>query len=151
MKIKTVVLNNYKKQIEISTAKNTYTLPFAKLDHQVLLSNPIQEIYIDKELGSEAVTYILKDGSEHSIHLDIFLDYNKDPDFLKMVLLYQLSSEAQQRIHTCPLSKNEICRRLKTSPSQLSRLLSSSNTSKSIDKMIALLSVLGAQVSLKIK
>jgi len=44
------------------------------------------------------------------------------------------------------LSKHEVVRRLKTSPSQLYRLLDPTNDRKSIDEMLRLLSVLGYTV-----
>jgi hypothetical protein len=44
------------------------------------------------------------------------------------------------------LSKHEVVRRLRTSPSQLYRLLDSSNYRKSIDEMLRLLTVLGCKI-----
>jgi len=44
------------------------------------------------------------------------------------------------------LSKHEVVRRLKISPSQLYRLLDPTNYRKSIDEMLRLLTVLGCKV-----
>lgn len=77
------------------------------------------------------------------MHLDAFLEYNRDPDFLRQAALHQLTVEAIRLVEKKSLSKHEIVRRLNTSPSQLYRLLDSSNSSKSIDEMVRLLAVLG--------
>src|SRR5690606_38420310 len=94
----------------------------------------------------EAVTYFLGSGKENSLHLDAFLEYNKDPDYLRMLFLYELTVEAQKVMKKSKLSKNEVCRRLKTSASQLARLLDRTNQKKSVDKMLGLLAVLGVNV-----
>ncbi len=146
MKIKNVKVDNRKKNIFISTSKGEYSLPFAKLLNGPTQDNKIDEIYVDRELGNEAVTYILESGDEDSIHLDVFLDFNKEPDFLKKIFLFKLTEKAQKSLKTSGLSKNEICRRLKTSPSQLARLLDQTNDKKSVDKMLELLAVLGVSV-----
>ncbi len=146
MKIKSFQINNHKKCITIQTVKGDFDYPLSRLEKYSPTSNKITNIYIDPELGKEAITYHLESGDEGSIHLDIFLDYNSDPDFLRMLFLYELSVQAKKGIKTSKLSKNEICRRLKTSPSQLNRLLDQANHKKSVDKMLQLLAVLGIQV-----
>lgn len=146
MKIKSVTINQHKKEICIDTRKGVFQYPFVKLDIRPTSDDRISEIYIDKELGCEAVTYILESGKENSVHLDSFLEYNKDPDFLRMRFLFELTVEAKNVMKKSKLSKNEICRRLKTSPSQLSRLLDQTNHRKSVDKMLDLLAVLGVNV-----
>src|SRR3990170_2468119 len=125
MKIKSVIVNTRKKTIEIETPKGILSLPFAKLRVRPTPHNRLARIYVDPELGRRAVTYRLASGQEDSVHIDAFLDYNRDPEFL---------------------SKHEVVRRLKTSPSQLYRLLDSTNYRKSIDEMLRLLSVLGYTV-----
>jgi hypothetical protein len=146
MKINKVSLNNRKKTICIETKKGALELPFAKLDISPTEKNKIKEIFVDPELGKEAVTYFLESGVENSIHLDAFLEYNKDPDYLRMLFLYELTVKAQKAIRKTKLSKNEICRRLGTSASQLARLLDQANQKKSVDKMLELLAVLGINV-----
>jgi len=116
MKISMVSLNNRKKVICVETRKGgIYEFPFAKLDVRPTARNGIKEIFVDRELGSEAVTYFLESGKENSLHLDAFLEYNKDPDYLRMLFLYELTVEAQKAMKKSKLSKNEVCRRLKTS------------------------------------
>lgn len=85
-----------------------------------------------------------------SIHLDAFLDYNKDPDFMIAAALYQFSVIAMDLMKKSSLSKQEVSRSLKTSTSQLSRLLDPSNKSKSVGQMFRLMSVLGYRVDWQI-
>ena len=146
MRIKRVIVNNRRKSIEIETRKGVFNLPFTKLRVKPTVGNRISEIYIDPELGRRAITYRLSSGREDSIHVDAFLDYNKDPEFLRKITLHKLSLEAVKAMKASSLSKHEVTRRLKTSPSQLYRLLDPSNYRKSIDEMLRLLSVLGYKV-----
>lgn len=146
MKITSVEINNYKKCITVYTRKGHWDLPYTHLDISPTPDNKIKEIFVDPELGKEAITYELESGDQNSVHLDVFMDYNKDPDFLKKLFLFELTIEAQRAIESTSLSKNEVCRRLKTSPSQLARLLDQTNTNKSVDKMLSLLAVLGISV-----
>lgn len=146
MKIKNVIVNNRRKSIEIETCKGALGLPFTKLRVKPTRHNKISEIYVDPALGRRAITYRLASGQEDSVHVDAFLDYNKDPEFLREITLHKLSVEAVKAIKASGLSKHEVTRRLKTSPSQLYRLLDPSNYRKSLDEMFRLLSVLGCKV-----
>lgn len=146
MKIRGVTINNRKKSIEIETRKGILNLPFARLRVKPTARNRITEIYVDPELGRKAVTYRLASGREDSVHLDAFLDYNRDPEFLRKITLHKLTLEAVKAMDASRLSKQEVIRRLKTSPSQLYRLLDPSNQRKSMDEMLRLLSVLGLNI-----
>ncbi|MNJ99746.1 hypothetical protein D3C87_175270 [compost metagenome] len=152
MKIKSVSVNNRKKTVEIELVNHrVLTLPFEKLQLKPSAQDPLVGIYVDSELAQKAVTYTLKSGKEDSIHLEAFLDFNKDPDYLKNLLLYKLTLEVLSHLKKSSLSKNEITRRLKTSPSQLARLLDPKNKTKTVDNMLKLLAVLGCEVELKVK
>ncbi len=146
MKITGVRVNKRKKTIEVETRKGILSLPFAKLRLKPTPRNTIAEIYVDPELGKRAITYRLSSGQEDSVHLDAFLDYAEDPDFLRKITLHKLTLEARKALKASGLSKQEVTRRLKTSPSQLYRLLDSSNYRKSVDEMLRLLSVLGLTI-----
>jgi hypothetical protein len=146
MKIKSVSVNNRKKSVEITTRKGILSFPFARLRVRPSVHNRIAEIYVDPELGRRAVTYRLASGAEDSVHIDAFLDYNRDPEFLRKITLHKLSLQAVKAMKASHLSKHEVVRRLKTSPSQLYRLLDPTNYRKSIDEMLRLLTVLGCKV-----
>jgi hypothetical protein len=151
MKIRSVKLNNRKKAFEIRTATRTFQFPYLKAVPRPSTSDPITDVSIDKELGSDGITYVLKSGREGSVHIEQVLDYNQDPTYVRDAMLYKLTLEARKRIQASPLSKREIIRRLGTSATQLYRLLDQTNYRKSIDQLLSLLCVLDCQVDLKIR
>lgn len=140
-----------KSAFKFGQKKGILDLPFARLRLKPTKTKRIDKIYVDRELGSKAITYRLTNGKEDSVHIDAFLDYNKDPDFLRDLVLHQLSIEAVKMLKKSKLSKQTVIRRLSTSPSQLYRLLDPANYHKSIDEMLRLLAVLGYEVELNIK
>lgn len=147
MTIKFAKINHHKKCLEIETPKGLLALPFSKLRLMPSSEDPIVEIYVDEDLASEAVTYKLKSGLEDSIHVDAFLDYNEDPDYMKKLALYNVTIRALELVEKANISKREIARRLSTSPPQLYRLLDTSNYSKSIDQMVRLIAALGCEIN----
>jgi hypothetical protein len=151
MKIRAVHPDNRKKAFEVVTYGKTYLFPYAKLDMRPSRQNPIMKVYIDEELGNEAFTYELTSGDEATIHIDQVLEYNRDPCFMRDMLLYKLTLVAQDRVKRTRLSKRELIRRLGTSPAQFYRLLDQTNYTKSIDKLMALLGILDCEVDLVVK
>jgi len=151
MKIKTVAYNNHKKSFEISTNSEQYLFPYAKLQLQPSPQNPIKSVYIDSELDHDAFTYQLESGAEGTVHIDHVLEYNRDPRYMRDLLLYQLTLTTQERVKRSPLSKRELIRRLGTSPAQFYRLLDQTNYKKTIDQLIALLNILDCEVDIIVK
>lgn len=76
------------------------------------------------------------------------LEYNRDPSYMRDLLLYKLTVEAERRVQQSRLSRREIIRRLGTSPAQFYRLLDPTNYRKSIDQVLSLLQVLDCDVDL---
>ncbi len=152
MKIRRVVINQRKAQFEVVVANGAvYPLPFSQLSPRPTSTNRIREVYPDKELAKEALTYVLESGAEGSVHLDAVLEYNQDPHYRSELLLHQLTVQARNRIEQSGLSRREIARRLGTSLPQLYRLLDPTNTTKSLNQMISLLHVLGCEVSVVVR
>ena len=151
MKIRTVHPDNRKKAFEVVTYAKRYSLPYAKLEVRPSRQNPIKRVYVDAELGNEAFTYELASGDEGTVHIDQVLDYNRDPRYMRDLLLYKLTLAAQQRVKKTSLSKRELIRRLGTSPAQFYRLLDQTNYSKSIDQLMVLLGILDCEVDLIVK
>lgn len=151
MKIRSVKLNNRKKAFEIRLSNKTLPFPYSKLELQPSADDPIASVYVDKELGSEGFTYVLKSGKDGTIHIDQVLEYNQDPWFLRDELLYKLTIEAQKRLEKSALSKREVIRRLGTSATQFYRLVDQTNNQKSIDQLLSLLHVLDCEVDLVIR
>jgi hypothetical protein len=151
MKIRSVVHNNRKKAFEVRTSTNHFVLPFSEADPAPTSQNPVVDVFVDPEAGREAFTYVLRSGTTGTAHIEQVLEYNRDPAYMRDVLLYRLTVEAQKRIADTALSKREIIRRLRTSPAQLYRLLDQTNTPKSVDQMLALLQVLNCDVDLVVR
>ena len=151
MKIKRVKPNNRKKAFEVTTYNQTYLFPYAKLELQPSTTDKIADVYVDAELGKEAFTYVLASGNEGTVHIDHVLEYNRDPAYLRDLLLYKLTLEAQNRVEASPLSKRELIRRLGTSATQFYRLLDQTNYKKSLDQLLSLLHVLDCDVELIVK
>ncbi len=151
MTIKSVKVNNKKKCLEIQTSKGSFVLPFSKLSLVPTADNSIKKVYVDEELANKAITYILESGEEDSVHLDAFLDYNEDPDYMKKMALYNLTLKALELVKQSSLSKREIARKLRTSPAQLYRLLDTANYSKSLDQMVRLVASLGYEIDFILK
>lgn len=151
MKIRAVAGNNRKKVFEVKTSTGTLVFPYAKLDPQPTVQDPLERAFIDRELDREGFTYILTSGLEGTVHLEQVLEYNQDPGYLRDALLYKLTIEAQQRVQASPLSKREIIRRLGTSATQFYRLLDQSNYRKTIDQLLSLLHVLDCDVDLVVR
>lgn len=151
MKIKKVTQNNHRKAFEVATYRKQYLFPYAKLDVRPSRDDPVRQVHVDKELGSEAFTYVLESGTGGTVHIDHVLEYNRDPRYMRDLLLYKLTLAAQERVDKGSLSKRELMRRLGTSPAQFYRLLDQTNYTKSIDQLMALLSVLDCEVNLVVK
>jgi Cro/C1-type helix-turn-helix DNA-binding protein len=151
VKIRSVRHNNRKKIFEVRTSTKTLVLPFSKTDPVPTMDDPLTEILVDEEAGGEAFTYVLRSGRTGTIHIEQVLEYNQDPAYLRDLLLYRLTIEAQKRVAESPLSKREIVRRLGTSAAQLYRLLDQTNYRKSLDQLLALLQVLNCDVDLVVR
>ena len=151
MKIRRVTVNNRKKAFEVATSRRVYVFPFAKADPPPTSANRVASVFVDREAGGEAFTYVLHSGRTGTVHVEQVLEYNQDPTYLRDLLLYRLTLEAQKRVAESPLSKREIVRRLGTSAAQLYRLLDQTNYRKSVDQLLALLQVLNCDVDLVVR
>ena len=152
MKIRSVTSNNRSNEFTVLTRSgSTYTFPYSEADPCPTTDDRLADVFVDKELGNEAFTYILESGEEGSIHIEHLLEYNEDPKYLAELLTYKLTLEAQEGIEGSGLSMRQIAKRLKTSVPQLYRLLDPVNTRKSMGQLVALLHVLNCDVDLVVK
>jgi hypothetical protein len=135
MKIRSVAGNNGRKAFEVRTYAKTLAFPYSKATPPPTGSDPVDEVYVEKELGREAFVYVLKSGDEGTIYIDQVLEYNQDPAYLRDQLLYRVTLEAQRRVAESDLSKRDIIRRLGTSATQFYRLLDQTNYRKSVDQV----------------
>jgi len=147
VKIREVTVNNRKGQLELTVRSGkTFPVPYAKLDPRPTAEDRIRKAYVDKELGSEAVTYVLESGAEGALHIEHALEYNQDRSYLAELMIHKLTVEAQRRVDRSGLSRRELARRLGTSVAQLYRLLDPANSRKSLTQLLALLHVLDYEV-----
>jgi hypothetical protein len=146
MKIRSLKANNHKKAFELRTYKDRYEYPYAMLDTQPTDQDKIVNAYVDPEFGNEAFTYELASGIEDSVHIDRVLEYNREPSYMRDLLLYKLTIEAKKLFESSPVGIRELSRRLGTSPTQIYRILDEENNRKSIDRVFELLSVLQCRI-----
>lgn len=148
MIIRSFRVNNQKRAFELTTARGVLPLPYVKCDPAPSAEDPIANAFIDSELGKQALSYVLESGREGFVHVEQALEYNRDPSYMRELLLHQLTVQALHGLERTPLAKREIMRRLGTSPAQFYRLTDTANYRKSIDKMVELLIVLDCEVEL---
>jgi hypothetical protein len=151
VRVRSVHANNRRKAFEVRTSSRRLLIPFSKVDLPPTMADPVVRAYVDKEIGSEGFSYVLRSGREGTVHVEQVLEYNKDPDHLRDSLLYTLTLEAQQRVADSPLSRREIIRRLGTSATQFYRLLDQTNYGKSLDQLVSLLQILDCDVRLVVR
>jgi hypothetical protein len=151
MKINRVEFNNRRKDFVATVGERSLHFPYSKASPQPGGRNPVIRAYIDPELGSEAFTYVLADQREGTIHVDHVLEYNEDPHYMWELFVHKLTVEVKKRLKESDVPKREIVRRLRTSPSQLYRLLDEDRASKSLHQIFAILHTLDCDIDLVVK
>jgi len=148
--VASVTCNNRKKCFTLHGAQQSLDYPYCRCAPSPTPENPVSSAFMDPELAFSGFSYVLKDGSEGSILIDQVYDYNRDPDYIRNMLLYQLTIEARRHLKASRMGRREIIRLMGTSPAQLYRLLDQTNYTKSVDQMLRLLGVLHCQVRLEV-
>ncbi|MCG8435687.1 MAG: hypothetical protein MJA83_16810 [Gammaproteobacteria bacterium] len=151
MKLKKVEFNNRKKLFEIDTKKGFYTFPYSALDLKPEKGNWVREAFVDRDIGNEGFTYVLDSGEEDTIHIDRVLEVNRDPDYMRDLLLYRITLLAKEIVDKSEINKKEIARRLSTSPSQFYRLIDVNYKKKTLDQMFRLFYTLNYDLDVKVK
>ena len=140
MKIRTVKANNKKHAFEVTVFNGQeFDFPYSQLTLKPSSTNRIREVAIDRELGKEAFTYTLESGDCDSVHIDHVLHFVNEPEYVHELLRHNLSLTANRLVAEGNVAKKELLRRLKTSPSQLDRLIDPSNTKTSIGRLLTLI------------
>jgi len=121
VKIRSVTFNNRKKGFEVKTTRETYWFPYAKLEVQPANEEKVTGVLVDQELGREGFSYVLTSGKEGTVHIEQVLDYNRDPGYLRELLV------------------------------QFYRLLDQTNYKKSLGQLLSLLHVLDCDVDLVVR
>ncbi len=147
MKVKKVTANNRKKVFEIETSRGVYEYPYSRLSLKPIENNAIEKVFPDAEVAKDGFTYRLSSGDEDTIMMDQVLEYAKDPEYRREMLLFKLTVKANDQIEQGGVSKREIIRRMGTTPTQFYRLMDQTNTHKSIDQMVKLLAAMDCSVN----
>lgn len=151
MKIRSVRANNRRKVFEVRVGATVLPYPYSKAEPVATPEDRVVRVAVDEELAREAFVFDLRSGRSGTVHVEQVLEYNRDPSYMRDLLLYRLTLEAQARIAASPLAKREVVRRLSTSAAQLYRLLDQTNYAKSVDQMLKLLRVLDCEVDLVVR
>jgi hypothetical protein len=151
MRITSVSADQRKRAFEVRTRKGVFELPYAKVVPAPSETDRVAAVYVDKELGGEGFTYELESGAEGTVHIDQVLDYHREPGYMADLLLYKLTVEAQNRLDRSGIGIRQLARRLRTSPSQLYRLLDTTNYRKSVRQVLSLLHALDCEVDLVVR
>lgn len=150
MKIKKVEFNNRRKVFTVSTVSDVYEFPYTKSTPEPVRGNYVRKAFPDEELGHEAFTYVLESGEEGSLHLDSVLEQNEDPDYMKDLLVYNLTLALRKQLEQSPISKRELIKKMETSASHFYRIIEPSNTKNSVDQILKLFYSLDCDLELAI-
>lgn len=141
MKITKVATDEARRGFVVSTRTQTFDFPYDRCDVVPTPADPVTEVYVDSELGREAFTFRLASGAEDSVHIDSVLKWNLDPEYLARMEVYRLTLEARRAFDTSGLSVREAAAKLRTSPSQLYRVLDPTNYGKSAHQLFAVIAL----------
>ena len=147
-KIKFARANNRKKAIIIRTSNTEMLLPYSKLNFKPTINNKIVDVYPDKEIKNEGIIYCLKDGTKDSIHIDVFLHFNKNPEYMKEIALYELTMKLQKQREKLKIPISKLAQQLNTSKKQINLLLDQTNSKKTMDSMLDLACMLGVELKI---
>lgn len=151
MKVRSVQFNNRRKDFTIVADGRSLLFPFNRCVPPPSAQNPVRQAYVDAELGAEGFTYVLANGREGTVHVDHVLEYNRDPQYMQELFVYNLTVQVKKLLEEQGVSKREIMRRLQTSPAQLYRLLDEQRTAKSLPQLFAILQTLDCEIDLVLK
>ena len=127
-----------------------YNLPFAVFQNKTVGSkNRFASITIDRELGGQAASFVLEDGSKGDFPADLVL-YYCDPSY-DWSPINQLKRALKDKLGTANLSVRVLADALNTSPSQVVRLLQENRVSKQIAQLFRLAELAGYQVEFSLK
>lgn len=146
---------NYRKnvlEITLQEGRKTkeYSLSFAVFrDKKIHSKNRFTSIAIDEELGNQAVSFTLEDGTKGDFPADFVL-YHCDPTY-DWSPINQLKRALKDRLDTSKLSVRVIADALNTSPSQVVRLLQENKGSKQLAQLFKLAEVAGYEIQFNLK
>ena len=127
-----------------------YNLPFAVFPNKTIGSkNRLASITIDRELGKQAASFVLEDGSRGDFPADVVL-YYCDPSY-DWSPINQLKRALKDKLGGSKLSVRVLADALNASPSQVVRLLQENRVSKQIAQLFRLAELAGYQIEFSLK
>lgn len=133
-----------------SKKKMAYSLPFAVLKNlRISRENPFTSLKVDKELGSESVSFVLKNGQRGDFHADLVL-YYCDPDY-EWSPLNQVRATLKEALESSRISIRVLADLLDTSPSQVVRLLEETKMPRQLLQLERLASIAGYSLKVELK
>ena len=153
-KFKTIEPNYRKAVLEITLQEGRklarYELPFAAFKGKRISSrNRFISIDIDEELGRQGARFELADGTRGDFPADLVLYYG-DPTY-DWSPVNQLKRTLREKLGAANLSVRVLADALKTSPSQVVRLLEENRGSKQLAQLLKLAELAGYRVTFTLK
>jgi hypothetical protein len=153
-KFKDVKPNYRKSVLDITLLEGrklkTYRLPFTVFrDKRISGKNRFMSITIDRQLGDQAVSFVLEDGTKGDFPADFVL-YYCDPSY-HWSPINQLKKALKDKLGSSQLSLRVLADALNTSPSQVVRLLQENKASKQIVQLFHLAELAGYQIEFSLK
>ena len=127
-----------------------YNLPFSALGKSDIHGkNRFASIAVDRELGDQAVSYVLQDGTKGDFPADFVL-YHCDPTY-DWSPLNQLKRALKDKLDASHLSVRVVADALETSPSQVLRLLQEDKGSKQLIQLFRLADLAGYKIEFNLR
>ena len=146
---------NYRKSVlEVTLQEGRtlahYNLPFSAFKGKRINSrNRFLSIDIDEELGGQGATFVLADGTRGDLPADFVL-YFCDPTY-DWSPINQLKRVLREKLDASDLSVRVLADALRTSPSQVVRLLEENRGSKQLLQLLKLADLAGYRVTFTLK
>jgi hypothetical protein len=146
---------NYRKSVlEITLREgrklSRYNLPFAAFKGlRINATNRFVSIDIDEELGRQGAAFVLANGTRGDLPADLVL-YYCDPTY-DWSPINQLKRVLRHKLAASKLSFRVLADALKTSPSQVARLLEENCGSKQLLQLLKLAELAGYRVTFTLK
>lgn len=147
-KFKKVVFDNKKRVFHLEyTTGLKLDCPYSSLGikNRVVASGP------DREVGNHSFYFVIDTGKKDYVPYDQPLHIVQNPEYVKEQTLYEVTKEINDLIQKTGISKRELTRRLRTSMSQLLRLLNPANTNKELSRLIEIAAILNYEFMWKFK
>lgn len=106
------------------------------------IKGAVVEASPDNESGRHSFYFDLENGVREFVPFDQPLHIVQNPEYVRQQTLYEVTKQLNVFIQKSKIPKRELARRLKTSLSQLSRLLDTTNYKKELSRLIELAAML---------